>query len=62
MIAGLHDVCVLQKETYGPDSVAVYETFGENEPMINFMKRRLAAVTLWTDERFQSKMSIAADG
>ena len=60
VIAGLHDVCVLQQEFYGPTSVAVYETFGANAPMINFMKRRLAGVTLWTDERFQSTKTLVS--
>lgn len=54
VIAGLYDVCRHQAAAYGPKSVAVYETFGENDRMIAFMKRRLTPVTIWMDERYQS--------
>jgi GNAT superfamily N-acetyltransferase len=61
VIAGLYDVCRRQAQTYGPKSVAVYETVGENERMIAFMKRRLTPVTLWMDERYESRRSLDTD-
>lgn len=55
VIAGLIDVCRCQAEVHGPKSVAVYETFGGNDRMIEFMKRRLQPLSpLWMDERYGS--------
>ncbi|MEQ8832440.1 MAG: GNAT family N-acetyltransferase [Alphaproteobacteria bacterium] len=59
VVAGLHDVCRRQAEIYGPKSVAVYETVGENARMIGFMKRRLVpAGPLWVDERYSSALAL----
>lgn len=52
LVAGVYDVCRFQAEAYGPRSVAVYETYGENPGMIGIMQRRLKPFTIWTDSRF----------
>lgn len=58
LVAGVYDVCCYQAAAYGPDSVAVYETYGENLPMIAIMQRRLQPYTIWTDSRFVSRLTL----
>jgi len=55
LLAGLDAVCKQQAAVYGPRSVAIYETWGGNPRMIEFMKRRLANVTISTIERYRSQ-------
>jgi GNAT superfamily N-acetyltransferase len=59
--AGLDVVCRLQAAAYGAQSVALYETPGNNARMIDFMKRRLTPVTIWTEERFTFSKQIARE-
>lgn len=51
LIAGLDDVCRRQAAAYGPESQAVYETYGNNLRMIEFMRRRLGPVFTWMKAR-----------
>lgn len=49
---GIFDASQLQYDQYGPKSLTLYETQGDNPKMITFMKRRQAFVTEWMDERY----------
>lgn len=60
LIAGIFDASQLQFKHYGPKSVTLYETLGDNTQMINFMKKRQAFVTEWMDERFVSRKKLKA--
>ncbi|WP_417822413.1 GNAT family N-acetyltransferase [Terasakiella sp.] len=60
LIAGIFDASQLQFTHYGPKSVTLYETLGDNTQMINFMKKRQAFVTEWMDERFISRKKLKA--
>lgn len=55
LVAGLDAVCRRQAAVYGPTSVAIYETEGDNPAMVAFMKRRLTPITIWMDERYRSE-------
>ncbi len=52
LMAAIDDVSRRQEAIYGAASVAVYETVGNNPPMINFMKTRLRPISLWMNERY----------
>lgn len=58
LVAGVYDVCCYQVAAYGPKSVAVYETYGENPGMIAIMRRRLQPFTIWTDSRFVRRRAL----
>ncbi|SNR87037.1 GNAT family N-acetyltransferase [Puniceibacterium sediminis] len=58
LIAGLDDVCRRQAVEYGPESLAIYETYGTNTRMIDFMRRRLGPVFTWMKERHKVQKSL----
>ncbi|WP_114392154.1 GNAT family N-acetyltransferase [Oleisolibacter albus] len=59
LIRGLWEVVRLQAAAYGPDHLAVYETNGENTPMIRVMLERLSPYAERIDAQRVSRKPLA---
>jgi GNAT superfamily N-acetyltransferase len=53
LIAGLVEVCRVQAESHGPDTMSVFETPSRNRGMRRFMARQVERYEGWTDTRLR---------